>query len=95
MAATTVDLSAVSGGYTSATSSVTTDGAQITGPPRCAAIYVRQSAAGTFEAAGGAAVPLDENTWTLAWEQSPSLPSSPSVLVKPATGTASVYARVV
>lgn len=97
MAVTPVDLSAAVGGQTSATASVDTDGALITGPPGCAAIYVRQSAAGTFACGGEAGddVPLDADTWTLAYEQSPGLPSSPRVLVKPATGTATVYARVV
>lgn len=95
MAVTPVDLSAVVGGYTKATASVGTDGAQITGPPSCAAIYVRAADAGTFAGAGGDDVPLDADVWTLAYQQSPGISSSPSVLVKPATGTTTVYARVV
>ena len=95
MAVTPVDLSAVVGGTTSATASVGTDGALITGPPRCAAIYVRADDAGTFAGGDGDDVPLDADVWTLAYQQSPGLSSSPTVLVKPSTGTTTVYARVV
>jgi hypothetical protein len=95
VAITPVDLSTAVGGQTSATAGVTTDGAFITGPPSCAAIYVRQSAAGTFAGNEGDDVPLDADVWTLAYQRSDGISSRPVVLVKPSTGTASVYARVV
>ena len=95
MAVTPVDLTAVSGGYTKATASVGTDGARITGPPACAAIYVRIGHAGTFAAAGGDDVPVDADVWTLVYNRSDGISSSPSVLVKPNSGTTTVYARVV
>ena len=95
MAVTPVDLSAVVGGYTKATASVGTDGARITGPPSCAAIYVRTTHAATFAGASGDDVPLDADVWTLAYQRSDGISSSPSVLVKPNSGTTTVYARVV
>lgn len=72
-----------------------TDGLQVTGPAVTKVIYARLSAAGTFEVAGGDAVPIDADTWTAVWERGEGLPSSPSVLLKPATGTADMYLRVV
>lgn len=95
MAVTPVDLSAVSGGYTKATASVDTDGARITGPSTAAALWVRSTVAGTWSSGGGDEVPIDAGQWTLAWQRSPGLSSNPSVLVKPATGTCTVYTLVV
>lgn len=95
MAVTPVDLTAAVGGQTSATSSVDTDGALITGPPGCAAIFVRAEHVGTFRGSVGQDVPLDADTWTLAYQQSPTLSSSATVLVKPSSGTTTVYARIV
>ena len=95
MAETTVNLAAVSGGYTKATASVDTDGARITGPSTAAALWVRSTVAGTWSSGGGDEVPIDANQWTLAWQRSPTLSSNPSVLVKPATGTCTVYTLVV
>lgn len=96
MAATPRDASAQTvSGKTYADASIGTDGLQVTGPAAAKAIYAYISAAGTFEVAGGAAVPLDANTWTAVWERGEGLPSSPSVLLKPATGTADMYLRIV
>lgn len=95
MAVTAVDLTAVVGGYTKATPSVDTDGARITAPSTASALYVRATVAGTWSSGGGDDVPLDANAWTLAWQRSPALSSNPVVLVKPSSGTATVYAVVV
>ena len=96
MAAAALDLTDAVGGQTSASTGVTTDGLIITGPPGCAALHVRCSHAAEFAAGGDAGdeVPLDADTWTLVWQSSPALPSSPVVRVVP-SATASIYVRVV
>lgn len=97
MALQTIDATAAVGGQTYAQASVDTDGTILTGPPACAAIYLRLTAAGAFSVGGAGAdeVPIDADTWTLVWQQSPGVASTPSVFAKPSTGTATVYARVV
>lgn len=96
MAVTNRDASAQTvSGKTYKDLTIGTDGLQVTGAPACSAIHARASAAGTFEVAGGDAVPLDADTWTVVWERGEGLPSSPSVLLKPATGTADFYLRIV
>lgn len=96
MAVTNRDCSAqATSGKTYADASIGTDGLQVTGPALATAIYAHISAAGTFEVAGGDAVPLAADTWTLVWERGEGLPSSPSVLVKPSSGTATISLRVV
>lgn len=96
MAVTNRDASAQTvSGKTYRNLAIGTDGLQVTGPAAARAIYAYLSAAGTFEVAGGDAVPLDATTWVLVWERGEGLPSSPSVLLKPATGTADMYLRVV
>lgn len=96
MAATPRDASGqTTSGKTYKNSTIGTDGLQVTGPAACSAIYAYISADGTFEVAGGDAVPLAAETWTVVWERGEGLPSSPSVLIKPATGTADISLRVV
>lgn len=97
MATQAIDATAAVGGQTYSQGSVDTDGTILTAPPGCAAIYLRLSAAGVFSVGGAGAdeVPIDADTWTLVWQQSPGLTSTPQVFTKPSTGTATVYARVV
>lgn len=96
MAVTNRDASAQTvSGKTYTNASIGTDGLQVTGPAAAKAIYAYISAAGTFEVAGGDAVPLDASTWTVVWERGEGLPSSPSVLIKPSSGTATISLRIV
>jgi hypothetical protein len=96
MATQAIDATAATGGRTYSQSSVDTDGTVLTGPPAASQVWVRMTAAGVFSVGGeGAAeVPLDANSWTQVWAQSPGLTSTPRAYVAPSTGTATVYARV-
>lgn len=97
MATQSIDATGAIANETFSQSSVDTDGTIITASASTSAIYARMSADGIFSVggAGAAEVPIDANTWTLVWQQSPALANSPVVYLAPSSGTATVFLRVV
>jgi len=97
MALQTLDATAAVANQTYSVATVDTDGLIINAPPGTAEIHLRISAAGVFSGgvSGAAELPIDANTYTEVWTRGTALPSSPRIFVRPSTGTATVYARVV